>query len=226
MKICVYLYPGMTPLDVIGPMQALKALPNSTIETVQAEVGPVTTDLGVPLLATHDFRTADPAPDILLVGGAIKPTLAQMRNEAGLEFLRSRGEQAQWIVGTCTGSLILAAAGLLEGYRAASHWAWIEHLEAFGAIPTHERVVFDRNRCTGGGVTAGIDVGLRMVGEIGGEPMGRLVELLIEYNPAPPYGVGHPTLADPALLAQARAMADAAMPGSELQAVAAERRGA
>ena len=223
MKICVYLYPGMTPLDVIGPLQVLTPLPDATVETVQAEVGPVMTDLGVPLPASHDFETADPSPDILLVGGANEPTLAQLRNEAGLDFLRSRGEKARWIVGTCTGSLILAAAGLLEGYRAASHWAWIEHLEAFGAIPVHERVVFDRNRCTGGGVTAGIDVGLQMVGELAGDDMGRFVELAIEYNPAPPYGVGHPTLADPSLLARVRAMAEAGMPGTAIRAAAAQR---
>ena len=121
----------------------------------------------------------------------------------------------------CTGALLLGKAGLLKGYRAASHWAVIDTLAAFGATPVHQRVVIDRNRCTGGGVTAGVDIGLTVAGKLAGEDMAKVIELVLEYNPAPPFGTRHPSLADPTTLDLARAGAEAAMSPDRIRQIAA-----
>ena len=120
----------------------------------------------------------------------------------------------------CTGSLLLGKAGLLKGYKAASHGAVIDTLDAFGATPVHERVVIDRNRCTGGGVTAGVDIGLTLAGRLAGEDMGRVIELILEYNPAPPFGTGHPSIADDQTMAMARAGVEEVMNPDRVRQIA------
>jgi cyclohexyl-isocyanide hydratase len=136
-----------------------------------------------------------------------------MEDRATLDWLKQVGESAQWVTSVCTGSLLLAAAGLLEGYRATCHWASRDQLAFFGVEPVAERVVFDRNRVTGGGVTAGIDFALALTAAIRGEEHARFVQLSLEYDPAPPFDSGSPHSANPETLARYHAMVDRFAPG-------------
>ena len=130
---------------------------------------------------------------------------------AALAFLADRGARARWVCSVCTGSLLLGAAGLLRGYRAAGHWGARDALAQFGAEPSNERVCIDRNRLTGGGITAGIDFGIAVAGHWAGDSTGRVIELIMEYAPQPPYGTGRPDLADPQTLAAAHVLLQEAM---------------
>lgn len=221
MLIQSLVYPGFTTLDLIGALQPLAQIPGSTTEIVAREAGANPTDSGASILADATFETASSTPDVILVPGGGTPSIDVLEDEATMEFLAKQGESAGWVVAVCTGSLLLGKAGLLNGYKAASHWAVIDTLDAFGATPVHERVVIDRNRCTGGGVTAGIDIGLTLAGHLAGEDLARVIELILEYNPAPPFGTGHPTLADQATLDMAGAGAVAAMQPERIRQIAA-----
>ncbi len=221
MLIQALVYPHFTTLDLIGALQPLAQIPGATTEVVAREKGPNPTDSGATILADADFASASSAPDVILVPGGGTPSIDVLEDQAVMEFLARQGAQAKWIVAVCTGSLLLGKAGLLEGYRAASHWAVIDTLDAFGATPMHERVVIDRNRCTGGGVTAGVDIGLTVAGLLAGEEAGRMIELILEYNPAPPFGSGHPSIADTATLATARAVMEPVMSLDRIRAIAA-----
>lgn len=148
----------------------------------------------------------------------------QLQDDRTLDFIAGVGSRATWITSVCNGSLLLGAAGLLKGYKAASYWYTREHLSLFGAIPTDARYVIDRNRATGGGMTAGIDFGLAMIGQIAGEAAGRVAELSFEYAPQPPFGTGRPELADPATLAQTTEIVKQLMPVQELEGVGARCR--
>jgi cyclohexyl-isocyanide hydratase len=143
----------------------------------------------------------------------------QLQDDRTLDFIADMGSRATWVPSVCNGSLLLGAAGLLKGYKAASYWYTREQLSLFGAIPTDGRYVIDRNRATGGGMTAGIDFGLVMVGQILGETAGRIFELLFEYAPQPPFGTGRPELADPDTLTAATKMLKELMPIHELEGV-------
>lgn len=221
MLIQALVYPEFTTLDLIGALQPLSQMPEAKTEIVAKVAGPNPTDSGATLLADKTFETAASAPDVILVPGGGTPSIDVLEDEATMEFLARQGHSAAWVVAVCTGSLLLGKAGLLDGYRAASHWAVIDTLEAFGATPVYERVVIDRNRCTGGGVTAGVDIGLTVAGLLAGEDMARLIELILEYNPAPPFGTGHPSIADETTLAMARAGAEAAMNPERIRRIAA-----
>jgi cyclohexyl-isocyanide hydratase len=142
-----------------------------------------------------------------------------LQDDRTLDFIADIGSRATWVTSVCSGSLLLGAAGLLKGYKAASHWYTREQLSLFGAIPTDARYVIDRNRATGGGMTAGVDFGLAMAGQILGEPAGRNFELLFEYAPQPPFGTGRPELADPDTLAAATKTLKELMPIHELEGV-------
>ncbi|MBA2918796.1 DJ-1/PfpI family protein [Sphingomonas sp. MAH-20] len=203
-QISFLLFPQVTQLDLTGPAQVLSRMPDAKIALVAKTLEPVPTDAGFALLPTATFESAAP-PDILCVPGGFGVTGA-MENEATLAWLRRAAEGAAWVTSVCTGVLVLGAAGLLRGYRATTHWASHEYLAAFGAIPVKERVVFDRNRVTGGGVTAGIDFGLALVAAIEGEDYARFVQLSLEYDPAPPLDSGSPGKADAATLERYRAM--------------------
>jgi len=224
MKILVLVYPGLTLQDVLGPVQTWMVLPDMEVQLVWKKQGPVVSDCGFPVVATHDYASAWKDPDILLVGGGAKPTFDLFEDEETLAFVADRGARAKWITSVCTGSLILGAAGLLQGYRSACHWSMREHLAAFGAIPSTDRVVIDRNRASGGGVTAGTDFGITLVSMLAGEQMGRFAELLLEYAPAPPFGCGRPELADPETLAMAQAMLSKEMPADGIAGAAARLR--
>ena len=214
MKVLALVYPGMTLLDVVGPLQAWSFLPGYEVQYVWHRPGPVPTDCGLSVQATNGFENAWSDPDVLFVGGGAKPTLDLLSDSVAIAFLADRGSRARWVCSVCTGSLLLGAAGLLRGYRASVHWGAREALNQFGAQVSSERVCIDRNRLTGGGITAGVDFGLTVAGLWAGESAGRLIELIMEYAPQPPYGTGRPDLADERTLTAARAAMQQAMTGA------------
>jgi cyclohexyl-isocyanide hydratase len=213
MKVLALVYPGMTLLDLVGPLQAWSFLPGYEVQYAWHRSGAVPTDCGLSVQATNSFEDAWTDPDVLFVGGGAKPTLDLLGDSATIAFLADRGSRARWVCSVCTGSLLLGAAGLLRGYRAAVHWGAREALNQFGAEPSSERVCVDRNRLTGGGITAGVDFGITVAGYWAGESMGRVIELIMEYAPQPPYGTGRPELADTQTLAAGRAAIHQAMTG-------------
>lgn len=197
--VAFLVYPGVTQLDFTGPAQILSRLGAGKVDYVWKSMDPVPTDAGFSMLPTATFADI-PAADILCVPGGIA-CVDMMEDEEVLAWVRQIGGNARWVTSVCTGSLILGAAGLLQGYRAACHWAWRDHLRLFGAEPVAERIVFDRNRVTGGGVTAGIDFAFALTAAVRGEDHARLIQLGLEYDPAPPFDSGSPERAGEALLA-------------------------
>ena len=206
-RIGFLMYPMVTALDALGPAQILSAVPGAVMHYVWKEKVPVASDSGYTLNPTHDFMDC-PQLDVICVPGGFGQ-VELMNDEAVLNFLRRQGQNAKYITAVCTGSLLLGAAGLLDGYEASCHWAWHDQLALVGATPKHGRVVRDRNRMTGGGVTAGIDFGLTLAAELAGEDVAKLLQLSFEYDPQPPFAGGHPTKAEPATLELSKAfMAD------------------
>ena len=204
-RIQMLVYPGMTLQDLVGPLQVWAAWPGAAIQFAWKSTGPVPTDAGLAVIATTSFADAWAAPDILFAPGGLLPTFELLDDAEVIEFLRSRGEQAKWVTSVCTGAVLLGAAGLLRGYRAATHWFARDSLALFGATPTNERWVIDRNRATGGGVTAGIDFGLAVLSHLAGPELARVVQLALEYSPQPPFRSGTPEEAAPQTLATLRA---------------------
>jgi len=221
-RIAFLVYPQVTQLDFTGPAQVLSRLGNATVDYVWKDLDPVPTDAGFSILPTATFAEITQA-DIICIPGGIA-CVDMMEDETVLAWVRQVGEQAKWVTSVCTGSLILGAAGLLDGYRAGCHWAWREHLSLFGAEPVAERVVFDRNRVTGGGVTAGIDFAFALTAAVRGEAHARLIQLALEYDPAPPFDSGSPERADPALRAAYDARMASLAPGREARIRAAAAR--
>jgi len=192
-RIAMLLYPGMTALDVVGPQNLLAGLAPGNLHLVAATTGPVSSDTGIDLVATTSYADCPADLDVLFVPGG-DSTPAQMQDAATLAFLRDRASRAQWVTSVCTGSLILGAAGLLDGYRATSHWCVRGSvLPLLGAIPVDERVVFDRNRVTAAGVSAGLDFALALAARLRGEDYARTAQLVAEYTPQPPFDAGSPT---------------------------------
>jgi cyclohexyl-isocyanide hydratase len=213
MKVLAMVYPGMTLLDLVGPVQAWSFLPDYQVQYAWRHPGSVRSDCGLSVEATHGFKDAWTDPDVLMVGGGAKPTLDLLTDSEVIGFLADRGSRAGWVCSVCTGALLLGAAGLLRGYRVATHWGARDALAQFGAEPSDERVCFDRNRVTGGGITAGVDFGIAVAGRWANESTGRLIELIMEYAPRPPYGTGRPDIADAQTLAAARMAMQKAMTG-------------
>ena len=201
MKIQMLVYPEMTLLDLVGPLQAWSLWPGAEIQIVWKEGAPVMTDSGLAVVPTHSFAAAWSACDIVFAPGGVEGTARAMADTDVTRFMAERGETAQWVTSVCTGALILGAAKLLEGYRATTHWMALESLRGFGAEPVKERWVIDRNRATGGGVTAGIDFGLALMARIAGEEVARAVQLGLEYAPKPPFDSGTPETASPETVA-------------------------
>ncbi|MFD4551393.1 DJ-1/PfpI family protein [Streptomyces sp. NPDC058466] len=209
MQIAIVLYDRFTALDAIGPYQMLGGIPDAEVVLVAERAGPVRDDRdSLSLIADRSFAEV-PSPDILVVPGGPDPS-GEMGNEVMLDWLRTADATSTWTTSVCTGSLILAASGLLKGRRAASHWLALEELKRFGAESTGERVVIDGKYVTAAGVSAGIDMGLTLVGRVAGDRAAQSVQLLTEYDPQPPYDAGSPEKAPADLVARWRA-ADASV---------------
>jgi cyclohexyl-isocyanide hydratase len=198
------LFPLVTQLDLTGPAQILARVPGARVHLVWKDREPVTTDVGFALLPTDTFDACPPL-DVLCVPGGFG--IGELLEDAvTLDFLRRQGAQARYVTSVCNGSLVLGAAGLLQGYRSACHWMWRHYLAAFGAEPVAQRVVRDRNRLSGGGVTAGIDFGLTLAAELAGEELARTLQLVFEYDPQPPFDSGTPERAGAQRVDRVRAL--------------------
>ena len=187
------IFPRMTQLDFTGPFEALARLPNAQVHVVWKSKDPVTSDTGLSFLPTTTIAQCPPLDVICVPGGPGQIEL--MDDEEVIRFVRTMGASAKYVTSVCTGALVLGAAGLLEGYEAATHWMSAEQLPLFGAKPVGKRVVVDRNRITGGGVTAGIDFGLYLAAQLADEEAARRIQLFLEYDPAPPFDSGSPRTA-------------------------------
>jgi putative intracellular protease/amidase len=213
MNIAILLFDRLTALDAVGPYEVLSRIPGSTVTFVAAEPGPKRTDTGH-LALVADKAVDDVAdPDILLVPGGPGQT-ALMDDEVVLDWVRGAHETSTWTTSVCTGSLVLAAAGVLKDKRATTHWLALDQLEQFGATATPERVVFDGKVVTAAGVSAGIDMALTLAARIVGDEFAQAIQLGIEYDPQPPFDAGSPgkapTMVVDALRASSRFMLEGA----------------
>lgn len=193
-KIAMLVHPKMVMQDLIGPMTVFNIL-HSELHLVWKNLEPVSTDLGIPVTPSTTFEDCPKDLDVLFVPGGLAGSIALMDDKEVLDFLADRGERAKFVTSVCTGSLVIGAAGLLQGYKATGHWYIRDHLALLGATPVNERVVVDGNRITGGGVTAGIDFGLTIASILRSELDAKRYQLLIEYAPDPPFNAGLPETA-------------------------------
>src|SRR6201995_5237720 len=193
LQIGLVIFPKVTQLDFTGPLQVFAGLPGAKIHLIWKRIEPVPSDSVMVLTPTTTFADC-PQLDVICVPGGVG-TDDMVNDEEMLAFLRKQAEGAKYVTSVCTGSLVLGAAGLLEGYRAATHWSAMEYLSAFGATPTKTRVCADRNRITGGGVTAGIDFALTLVSMLRDRKTAEAIQLRLEYNPVPPFNAGSPDTA-------------------------------
>lgn len=205
MHVAIPLYPRVTALDVVGPYTMLAFAPGWRVSLVAAERGPVLDDLGSLSLVASATYTDVPRPDVVLVPGG-RGTEQAVADPALLDWLAAADEHSTWTTSVCSGSLILAAAGLLAGRRATCHWGWRTLLSRYGAEPVDERVVVDGKIVTAAGVSAGIDMALVLLGKASGEGVARAVQLATEYDPEPPYDAGSALTADDELRAAALAL--------------------
>lgn len=197
-QILMLIYPRFTALDLIGPQHVFSLLgPNFKTRLVWKTKDVVMSDTGVPIRPTQTFAETTDAPVVLFIPGGTDGTLAAMEDPEVRQFVASRGEKATYVTSVCTGSLVLAAAGLLKGYQATTHWLALDTLKSFGAEPIAKRVVTDRNRITGAGVTAGTDFALTLAAKLKDESYAKGIQLMMEYDPQPPFDSGRPDVADP-----------------------------
>ena len=200
-QIGMLLYPGMTALDFVGPQYMFAGLMGAKVHHVAKTMAPVVSDTQLALSPTVTLGRCPRDLDILFVPGGGAGTIAAMQDAEVLAFLADRGRRAKLVTSVCTGSLVLGAAGLLQGYKATSHWATHSLLTEVGAIPVDARVVQDRNRITGAGVSAGLDLGLTIVGLLRDPVYAQAAQLLAEYAPEPPFNAGSPRTAPPEVTA-------------------------
>ncbi len=195
MTIGMILFDNFTQLDLTGPYEVFGRLPNTRVLLISKNVEAIKCDLGMKILSDTTFDNCPPLDIIFVPGG---PGVSDaMENVQLLSFLKKQAIEAQYITSVCTGALVLAAAGLLKGYRATTHWLSLDLLPLFeGVSIDNQRVVIDKNRITGGGVTAGIDFGLTLVSTIFSEKLAKEIQLMMEYNPQPPFNCGSPDTAD------------------------------
>ncbi|NJM72295.1 MAG: DJ-1/PfpI family protein [Scytonema sp. RU_4_4] len=193
-KIGLLIYPDFTQLDATGPYQVFSTLPGTHVYLIWKTLEPVK-DMGGLILQPNTTFAECPPLDVICVPGGGMGTVEIMRDSEVLTFLKEQAKNAKYVTSVCTGSLILAAAGLLQGYKAACHWMFRDCLAQMGVQVSTERVVIDRNRITGGGVTAGIDFGLTVAAALYGEDTAKFTQLILEYNPAPPFHAGSPETA-------------------------------
>ncbi len=204
-QIGLLIFPRITQLDMTGPYEVFIALPDATVHLIWKSREPVTAVGGLQLVPTTTFADCPPLDLICVPGGAGMNAL--LGDDETLGFIRRQAKGARYVTSVCTGALVLGAAGLLEGRRAATHWMSRDMLRAFGAIPVAERVVVDGNLITGGGVTAGIDFAFTVVAQAFGAAVAKGIQLGMEYDPHPPFDAGSPERAGPALVAEVRARA-------------------
>ena len=193
LQIGLLVFPNVTQLDFTGPVQVFSGVPGAKLHLIWKRIEPVPSDSVLVLTPTTTFADC-PQLDVICVPGGFGVD-DMVNDEEMLQFLRDQAKGAKYVTSVCTGSLVLGAAGLLRGYRAATHWTAMENLSAFGATPTKTRVCIDRNRVTGGGVTAGIDFALTLVAMLLDEKTAQAIQLRLEYNPAPPFNAGSPDTA-------------------------------
>lgn len=224
-QIAFLIYPQFTALDMVGPHYMLASLMGATVHIVAKTKEPVVSDQKLVFMPSATFDDCPSDLDIICVPGGSDGTLAAMDDEATIAFLKDRGSRAKYVTSVCTGSLVLGAAGLLKGYKATSHWATRDILRDLGAEPVDARVVEDRNRITGGGVTAGIDFGLTLVGKFRDREYAEGVQLMGEYDPAPPFDAGSPAKASKANLDMMTAMFVPFLARAKEMAVRAASRG-
>ena len=193
LQIGLVIFPKVTQLDFTGPLQVFSSVPGARVHLIWKRIEPVASDSVMTLMPTTTFADC-PQLDVICVPGGVGTD--DMINDAEmLAFVRLQATGARYVTSVCTGSLVLGAAGLLEGYRATTHWSAMDHLSPFGATPTRTRVCVDRNRITGGGVTAGIDFALPLVSILIDRRTAEAIQLRLEYNPAPPFSAGSPDTA-------------------------------
>ena len=185
------IFPDLTQLDFTGPQQVLARLPESAMHIVAKSAAAVPSDSGLALVPTHTFETC-PRLDLICVPGGIAGVVRAMGDRETIDFVRRQASEAKYVTSVCTGAFILGVAGLLKGRRATTHWAFTELLPLVGATYEKGRVVKDGSLITAGGVTSGIDFGLRAVAEIAGESVAQAIQLGLEYDPDPPFASGHP----------------------------------
>ena len=224
LQIGIVLFPQVTQLDFTGPLQVFSSIPGAKVHLIWKRIEPVSSDSVMMITPTITFADC-PQLDVVCVPGG-RGTDEMVNDEEVLDFLRRQSVGAKYVTSVCTGSLVLGAAGLLRGYRAATHWSAMEYLAPYGATPTKTRVCVDRNRITGGGVTAGIDFALTLVSHLVDRQTAEMIQLRLEYNPAPPFNAGSPDTAPPEILALMKAKgAPAQAHRSEANGRAAARLG-
>ncbi|PPC71837.1 DJ-1/PfpI family protein (plasmid) [Pantoea sp. SGAir0184] len=201
-SIGLLLFPALTQLDLTGPFEVFARAPDTKVHLIWKNLDLVVSDRGMAIQPTTTFD-ACPALDIICIPGG-PGQINLMEDEEVLSFIRAKSKQAKLVTSVCTGSLVLGAAGLLEGYKATTHWASLDQLALLGAEPVNERVVRDRNRITGAGVTSGIDFALSVVSEMFGPDIAQNIQLHMEYDPAPPFDCGSPRSASEEQLKKAQ----------------------
>ena len=201
-RIGLLLFPDLTQLDLTGPAEVFGRMPGADVMLLWKTLDPVASDRGMRILPTATFESCESLDVICVPGGPGQ--IALMEDGETLQFLRDISPSCRLITSVCTGSLVLGAAGLLTGYRATCHWSSLDQLSLLGAHPVNERVVRDRNRITGAGVTSGIDFGLTVVAELAGAEVAQGIQLQLEYDPQPPFQAGSPKTAPAKLVATTR----------------------
>jgi transcriptional regulator GlxA family with amidase domain len=218
-QVAILLYQGVTALDAVGPWEVLSRMPNVEVRFVGTELGPVTTEGGALQLGVTHTLAETPSPDLVLVPGGMT-TPGQMVNDEVLGWLRRVHETTSWTTSVCSGALILGAAGLLKGLPATTHWYKMGVLSIMGAKPQpDQRIVPAGKIVTAAGVSAGIDLALWLAGEVAGRERAEAIQLVIEYDPHPPFDSGHKSKASPETHRRAKEMMDERMPRDQSRLV-------
>jgi transcriptional regulator GlxA family with amidase domain len=223
MRVAIPLYEQFTALDAVGPFEVLARIPGTEVTWLGPEAGPVTTDNGLALVANAAYEEV-PDPDVVVVPGGYGTDTGALDDERLVAWIRRAHETSDWTTSVCTGSLLLAAAGVLDGLDATTHWLDMETLERLGAKPTSSRVVERGKVITAAGVSSGIDMGLVLAARIAGPEVAQAVQLGIEYDPQPPFDAGSTDKAAPEIVELVRAVAAARR--AELAAGRGEARAA
>jgi putative intracellular protease/amidase len=223
-QIAMLLYPGMFALDLVGPHAFLAGLMNVDVHLIAKTMDPIPAGKSLKLLPSATLKDCPKQLEVLFVPGGFPGTIAAMQDDETLEFLADRGSRARYVTSVCTGSLVLGAAGLLKGYRATSHWATLDLLPLLGATPVEQRVVEDRNRLTGGGVTSGMDFAMLLAARLRNVEYAEMLQLMNEYDPQPPFHAGTPKLAGPELTAHLNTVLADGLAAARTGAVKAQKR--